>query len=664
MGVLFTAVTTSANTHDALADVGVDSIVGSPNNTAMETEKAETEKALDDANVVRAARRSIPPVDDPTIEEIIVVGSYLPRQRAFVDGALSVIARETLVRSTTMADSIATVPGLALSRSGGTGQLTEIRLRGAEANHTLVLIDGMLANDPATGGAVDFGAIVPTDIDRIEVLRGPQSTRYGSEAIGGAVNLVSALPPLGTDWRIGGSTGAPGYHQTNAMWSVASPDGHVHVGFDRRLSDGVSASRIEPERDGYDATTAFIRAGIERGRTSVQGSVRSIDRMVEIDTQDFGFPPGPTQGLVVDADQRTHSRVVLANMAWIRAGATPQSVRMSVMDSSHRQFTAVDPTGRISASRVRAGYDATRAWGRHRGVVAIDFDQTRFDNRHGVLADANFTRTERQWSVATEYRVDGGRSSGSLGLRHDSNRSFRDATTVRLGGSYQIGPGVRAYAAWGTGITNPTFFERFGFFPSSFVGNPELVPESSKGVDLGIRSQHGRWRWDVTIFDATLDDEITTVFDFATFTSSPVNADDTSSRRGIELTAGYDAVHWSFDLNATLLESREADGRVEVRRPRRQASVSIERRLPRAIVFLNARFSAGRQDVEFVQSTPADRAWLDDFVIADFGVRTRLGPGVEAFLSIDNLLDEEYEEVFGYAAMPRSVVVGVEIARR
>lgn len=621
--------------------------------------------AVADEAMPDTSDREVPPTraNDHQVEEVIVVGSYLGRDRDRVDGSLSIIDPERLAQSSSVAEALAGLPNVAVSRSGASGQLAEVRLRGAEANHTLVMLDGVVMNDPATGGALDFSQLTGTDVARIEVLRGAQSTRYGSDAIGGAINVLADEPDVGLDWRFGASGGSHRYRQSDAMVSAASDESFVQLFVDRRLTEGVSASRLDPERDGHEATSASIRAGLDRGSFSLRSTLRTIERTVENDAQDFAFPPTPTQGLVVDADERGASRVRMLSTSLRHDGALTQRASVSIVESRYSQFVAADRTGRISAERIRAGYEATKAWGGQQTVVAVGFDQTRFENESATFLDANFARTERQWSAALEHRFDAGRWSSSLGVRHDRNRRFRDATTYRLGGSFAIRKNLVVFSSYGSGITNPTFFERFGFLPASFVGNPSLEPEASRGVDLGIRLDYAAWRWDMALFSAALVDEIATVFDFSTFTSSPVNRPGRSKRRGIEIVVSRSTDQWLFEASGAFLDAREADDRVEVRRPRREANVSVRRRFDRASIYLDARASDGLRDVEFVQSTPADRAWLDDFVLVNVGASMRWRPGIEAHIAIKNIFDRDYEEVFGYAAAPRTLVAGIRITR-
>jgi vitamin B12 transporter len=207
---------------------------------------------------------------------------------------------------------------------------------------------------------------------------------------------------------------------------------------------------------------------------------------------------------------------------------------------------------------------------------------------------------------------------------------------------------TRVHASYGEGITNPTFTELFGFFPDSYIGNPDLKPEESQGWDVGVEQAMfaGRALLDVTWFDTTLDDEIVTVF-LPTFDTTSENQTGESERRGLEvaLDARFDE-RWSLRAAYTWLDATDPNGEEEVRRPRHTGSVNGNFATGRWNVNLGALYNGAQEDSEFVNATPATRVGLDGYTLVNLAISFDVTDNVQLFARGENLLDEDYAEIF------------------
>jgi vitamin B12 transporter len=282
------------------------------------------------------------------------------------------------------------------------------------------------------------------------------------------------------------------------------------------------------------------------------------------------------------------------------------------------------------------------------------FDPSQLDKRERDLA-----------SVVLEYRQRF--ASGldlQLGLRHDDNDGFKDATTYSAGLSYLfLSTDSRLHASLGTGVKNPTLFEQFGFIPDQFQGNPDLEPENSRGWDVGIEQTFagGNAVIDLTYFDDRLEDRIAT--DFTMFPFSPFNEPGTSRRKGLEL-AGLFTISENLDvtLDYTYLDAKDADGDREVRRPRHEGSLALNYKMSNGRTRLTAaaRHVADNLDIDFTApSFGTERVKLDDYTVVDLAVAHDISPKLELFGRIDNLFDEDYQEINGYAAQPLTFFAGI-----
>lgn len=618
------------------------------------------------------------PSPEEPIETVVVTASRVAVPAAQVGSSVTVITEEMLAtrRPTFVADALRDVPGVAMSRGGGYGAVTQARIRGAEGNHTLVLIDGVEANNPISGSEFDFANLAATDIERIEVLRGPQSALYGSDAIGGVINVITRGAAPGFDGTFGVEAGNLGTHaaKLSAGGGTSRASGRVHAA--RIKTDGSNISRFGTERDGFDSETLRLDGRFRVGDVwSVRANAHALDSEQDFDTQDFAFPETETQGLVVDDDVSSRLEQRFASID--ASAELPRTAYRFRAARTKTRNTFLDGgvfTGRNEGDKTKLDWQATIALGPltadgpvgsgHGITLALEHERVDYLNV-GATPDAaeNQSRDDSQTSIVAEYRRVLGRAALSASVRHDDNDLFDDASTYRLSGTFAAAERTRVRASVGTGITNPGFFELFGFFPGSFVGNPALTPERSTSFDVGIEHRLGRARVDVTYFRADLEDEIVTVFDETSFLTTAENLPGESERRGVELAvSAAPTARWNVAASYTYTDARQPDGSAEVRRPRHVASLDNALELVGGRARLNVGIDyTGRQlDDEFVFATPEERVELDAFVLVNVAGSIDISPRLRLYARVENALDETYEEWFSYRGRGRSWLVGFE----
>ncbi len=579
--------------------------------------------------------------------------------------AIKVQDRQTRIVSDLLRD----VPGVSISRSGQIGGLTNVRLRGAESNQTLVLIDGIEASDPAQG-EFDFGALIADDVARIEVLRGQQSALYGSDAIGGVISYITetgrSAPGLRGSLEGGSNNAARG----------SARYGGVVGDFDYALSATYQTTDGEPgvlngkrdlgfESKAYAGKFTFDPGGVFR----VKAAVRYASTDADTNDFDYNFPPSPTFGMPIDG---TNFYSNIARMGLVRGeldlagGAWTHALTLQANDTERRNYFA--PGSRTTATdgkRTKLSYETT--WRVTTGDIdhvltgAIDKEREAFQTLPEFgFTSANEKRHIDNLGLVAEYEAYVGAAAYGLAVRHDDNNSFEGATTFRLQGSYKLDGGLRLRAAAGSGIKNPTPIELFGYDPANFIGNPNLKPEESIGWEIGADQSFvdGAFKAGVTYFDARLKNEVYTTFSPA-FVAGVANRTTRSTQHGVEAT--LDAAlspAWTLDAAYTWLEAEE-NGAQEIRRPPHIASANLTWREPggKFGATLTLRYNGENTDTFFGLAT--ETKTLPAYTLVNFNADYAVTETVSLYGRLENLTDEAAVDVYGYASPGRTATIGL-----
>ncbi|HSG64854.1 MAG TPA: TonB-dependent receptor [Gammaproteobacteria bacterium] len=613
------------------------------------------------------------------LERIVVTASRTPVEIAESGSSLSVITRAEIERrqAVSVVDLLRDVPGIAVNQSGGAGTRAQVRVRGAEANHVLVIIDGVEANDPAAGDEFQFEHLMTDSIERIEIVRGPQSALWGSDAVGGVINIVT---------QGAGAAGADGFLETGSFDTTrlggrlgADGDGRrLRLGVSYLDTNGTNIARIGDEEDGYRNGTASLGGHWDLADTvRLELVARHTQASADIDGIDF-----VETGLPTDADRVTQSTQTYASLAAVHepTSAWRQSVRLSYLDTDSDELDAGSHLSSLGAEKVGVYYQASVDLATPRSstlTFAADHERTDYEQRGLATAfgDPNHDQRVDTTGYVLEYRIQPlERLHVSTALRRDANSDFDDATTVRLTGAYALDDGdTRLRASLGTGQKAPTFTDRFGFFPDEFLGNPDLKPERSRGWEIGMDRaiSSRRLLLSATYFDEELEDEIDGfVFDPTMNQFTAINLSGTSHRRGLELgVSGELTPALSLSAAYTRIDSTEpgssGEQTREIRRPERVASLNLSyAATPRLDVNLGLDYNGAQLDTFFPPfPAPPGIVKLSGYALVSLAARFRLSGRLELFGRIENLLDEKYEDVYGFATPGVAAYIGLRTRR-
>lgn len=634
--------------------------------------------------------------DDPERDIVVVTGSATPVEYEKLGQTLTVISGELIEDQgyTYVPDVLRQVPGVAVSQSGSPGALTQVRTRGSEGNHTLVLLDGIDVSSPDLG-ETDFSTLLAGDLERIEILRGPQSGLYGSNALAGVVNLISRRDIDGHYVGVSAEAGSFRTFQLQGNAGFGNGDDYGSVGFQAVTSEGydvspdTSAQGVPAvglggsagDKEGNGIATVYLRGGKAiNDAFRVDGIVRYLKKDSDLDGQAYNDPiPGKTYDDGAEAHQKqflagASATLSLLDGKWETTGAA------SYLDEERRSTVSnfpfllpgqaptaddlddpLSPSG-ADATRTKFSLQSTYEFG---APGLVNYVTGFIENKKETYHDPFTARDESRelTGIGAQYRGEFAEQFYLFAtVRHDDNDAFDDADTYSVAGSWVIpGTGTRPHASYGTGVTNPTFVEQFGFSPASFLGNPDLVPEESKGWDVGVEQTlfNGMARIVLTYFEAKLKNEIYTTFGPAPdYLSTPANRTTDSERSGWEVSFAVDPVQ---DVNIigsyTNLDATEPAG-IEVRRPEQQAAVDASWRVSGGPLKLNlgVTYNGEMTDTDFGTFM---RVGVDPYTLVRIGASWQASDTLEIYGRVENLMDEDYQEVIGFKGAPQAFYVGI-----
>jgi len=557
-------------------------------------------------------------------------------------------------------DALRSLPGVSVSQQGTPGSLTIVRIRGAESRHTLVVIDGVEVNS-GTDGFFDFSNLSAADIERIEVLRGPQSGLYGNSALGGVVSITtkSGRGPLALSLKTEAGTQRTGSATAQLAGGNDTAWGSVIVhGFN---TDGFNISAIGDEHDSTHIKSFAARGGIALSESfKIEGTLREHNTRADFDK---GFAQ-LYRGFFAPAD------APFVGEARLRVGSLQATLDTFNKTWTHNLYVQGTETVRedvgtslleTNSTNSKFGYKSTLLLESSVAAPFRHFLTAMVERRTETFQQPTFSATEftrDRNTVAGEIRGEYFKSLFLTGtVRHDQNDLFDDFTTWHLSGSYLVPGGVfRLHSSVGTGVKFPSFGDLHGFF-IDFAPNPALIPEESTGYDFGVETKlwGGRAVLDVTYFHADLTNEIALACPPPAFICSPFNRAGNSKRSGVEVAMRY-AVTPQVTLGGayTFLNAREDTGLEEVRRPRHSGRVDLNYAFMqgRGNVNLAAIYNGAMQDLVTDAGFVDQRTILDSYWLIRIAASYKLQPGVEVFGRVENLLDQHYQEVFGYNATP------------
>ncbi len=598
------------------------------------------------------------------LPEIVVESAGLAPAAGDETGSVhSVITGEELERRQIRhaADALRQIPGVAVSQSGGSGSMAQVRIRGAEANHVVVRIDGVEVNMLSDGG-FDFSTLLTADIERIEVLRGPQSGVYGSNALAGVINIVTKKGKGPARASVSAEAGSFNTRGATASASGGSDKGYLSVTASGQKTDGYNISRFGNEKDGSEQKSIFARGGISPTENfRVDAMARLQENHNDFDLDLYDPITWASDGLLDDTVGDKNIR----RQRMARISAEIDTLNKHWKHKLFADYLDDDLTAKgmypsfNNGDRQHYGYESS---------VIINTPSF-FNARHTITGlaerkmesfETNFIDVSReQDGFAAEYRGEfGGVLFLTGNVRRDLNDAFDDATTYRTSASYFVKQtNTRLHASYGKGVTNPTFFEQFGYF-GTYTGNPDLTPEKSIGWDAGLEQTFldGVVKVDVTYFKADLTNEIVDIY------TTSINADGVSKRQGVEVKLSLKpSENWNVTGAYTYTDTKDPDGLSEIRRPKHAASLNVNYMFAdgRGNVGAGLIYNGKMEDTIYNGLNP--RVTLDDYLLVNVAASYKLDDRITLFGRVENMLDTDYEEVYGYTSAPAAAYAGLKV---
>jgi vitamin B12 transporter len=612
--------------------------------------------------------------------DIVVTATRLETPERKVGSSLTVVRGDELVRTGEpfVLDALEAVLGLATSRNGGPGATASVSIRGAGSEHTLFLLDGLELNDPINPArSFDLAHLSLSEVERIEILRGPQGLLYGSDALGGVVNIITRTGRGRPRFVLASSADTLGTLATDA--SLAGSGGKAEYSFAlfHERTPGLSAASAaypgNVEKDGYRNLSLSARFGYAfRPGTSLTLAVRGVTARTELDN--FGGPGGDDPNSRQDY-ATLHVRAQLRDLA--RGGRWERTLNLSWLGARREHLNPVDeahpedreegtyrsdlfkldwqnnlflaPTHTLTAGleledeRGRSDYVAEGAW----GTSVSSFPSARAGSAGLYLLD--------HWETGDRFFV-------TAGIRAETHRRTGAALTFRVAPAYLIAAtGTRLKASLGTGFKSPSLYQLFAPATSwGPVGNPELRPERAAGFDAGIeqRLAAGRVVLGLTWFENRLRDLVD--FDYQ---SGYINIG-RARLEGLEASAEvrpFEGLHAGAAY--TRLSARDLDAGTELlRRPRDKFSANASARLLGRFDLAASVLWVGRRLDRDFSAMPYETVTLPGYALLDVVLTAPLRSGLELFLRADNILGTRYETVWGYGSPGRTLRAGFRLA--
>ncbi|MGB5606314.1 MAG: TonB-dependent receptor [Gammaproteobacteria bacterium] len=579
---------------------------------------------------------------------IVVTASRIAESADNTLFSVTIIKREEIERSqsASIADLLRGKAGIDVTNQGGQGQLTSLFLRGTNTSHVTVLVDGIRMGS-VTAGGVSWEFIPLAQVDRIEIVRGPNSALYGSEAIGGVVQIFTKRGKGDMQWGI--SAGAGRYNTREAALDFSgSSNGNWFAGHLTRLdTDGFNAREPtvvfgtplnEPDDDGFNNTSISFRAGhrfsnnteIEFHGLHSEGSLEFDNTATSPDEEDFveqaagitlRISPADNLGITAAAGRSLDKRKTFR--------ATLPGSRV-FFDSERRTFSLQGDYYRTDTDVFTLGFDS------HDDLV---------DSSTGYNETSRYTN-----AVFAQYRGEIGKHTFLGRIRPLDDEQFGSHTTGNIAWGYPVSNHMQLTASYGTAYRAPTFndlyFPSFMGFPTS---DPNLDPETSNTLELGLQGKTGELEWDIRAFRTDIDDLI--IFDLATFLPANIGK---ARIDGLEVSISGTLFGWMTDTSITLLDPRdEITDKVLPRRAKRSFNLAVDRQFGTAGIGAIFRAQSSRYDDSGNTVKAGGYGILDLHAtwspVKNWGIRGH----------INNVLDKKYQTVDTYNSERRSLFVSV-----
>lgn len=584
----------------------------------------------------------------PVAAEIVVTASALPEQVDETPAAATVITRRQIEQreARDVADVLREVPGVAIARTGAPGKSTTIFIRGGSSKQALVLWNGVEMNNPFFSG-YNLGQLSATGVEKVEVVRGPFSALYGSEAVSGVVNVLTT--PGASYTSLDAEGGENGLLNASASGAYTAERWSVHGGAEHRQDDGFALNDDFGSTSFNAGATVLLRHGL------------SLGILARHNTYDLGIPftPNASSTAFVASPQRreegSESQVVLP----LRLDTTRFAYELRLSETRRGEdFADVNgpfgPELSETAARSRAARATTRAATAFGTITAgAEYEHAIVDHTSNFSVVDGRDRDSRSFFLEDRLSLRAGSGSVEIaaGLRHDHYDTFGSELSPRVAAAW-VRNGHKLRAGYGEGFRAPAIGELY----SPFFGNAALDPERSRSIEAGYEHFGAHGSVSATFFRSEYENLIAfgPSFTFENIAEA--------SAHGLELGATRRLAALSLGVTYTWLASEDkATGDELPRRPEHSGTVALGYDFAPFSAHLVIAHQGQRLDV--TDLAPFGLVTNDAYTTADLALHYHRGPAAP-YIKLENVTDEKYEEVFGYPSARRRLIVGLRWTTR
>ena len=583
--------------------------------------------------------------DSSKIDEIIVKSTRSNSNIYQLGSSVEIITAEDIKKSSFnfVSEALQTSSGVYVSQTGSFGGTATVRIRGASSDQTLVLIDGVPISDPSSpGGGYDFSSLLTSNIDRIEILKGSQSTLWGSDAIGGVINIVTfekaSIPNINLNTEIGSFN----TEKIGTDFNIANEHNSLFLSYDSYKSDGISKADKRDgndEKDGIGSRSYLLKTNHNIFNSELSSNINY--RESDVDYDGYGFATG-----VTDSDENTKGRQLNWSLSLRKAFLDDLLVNSILFGESEidRKYY----TNNIENFSAKG----ERKFIRYVGYYSLNDNNSftfGFENEEVATSGVDFDTK----SIFLLYETLISKNFGfSLGLRGDDRNNLASQETPKITAFYNLNDEWRLRANWGEGFKLPTIFQSTFFCCGAEKPNENLLPETSEGYEIGIdyKSNENFNKIGVTFFDQ----DISNMIDFSFSIGGYENVKKVYSK-GIEVNF-VSKLRDNITISGSFskLDSKNEFGSRLSRLPEEKGSLNIDFSLGLKNNFYISLFYNG-DEVD-------PRGEVSDWFRSDLNFSRNISDKAKIYFKVKNIFDEEYQDIYGYGTEERSFSVGINLS--